>query len=304
VDNDLERKIEEINIRLRLGKLDSLFLFAPTLLGIAFAFSQYYLRMVTEEIMSVFIPILIIVVGLPVYVGYYRGGILDSIVERARGWIHLVNGFIVYLFLVVQLPLINAISVYVPLTLPMNSIYGILIGLVNFPLAQRVGSKILSLADRRTSKKYEDVRHTFFLTSLSAYSIATFIFLLISFSSAISKLGKQVPEGFYVRFMDLSYSPSTINEWMFLAYERFSIILLTSLFLVFIVTEAYAASEMSLENLIALLSLGLFLQPILFVISLIDMQFSNFLFILSIISETAFVALALMSLKRLAKINR
>jgi len=89
-----EELMKQIELRLRLGKLDSLFLFLPGLLGLTLSLLQFYLGIIRDQSGIVtFIPILMIGIGMPVYVGYYRGGIkLDSVVERARGWIYVVCG--------------------------------------------------------------------------------------------------------------------------------------------------------------------------------------------------------------------
>jgi len=94
-----EELMKQIELRLRLGKLDSLFLFLPGLLGLTLSLLQFYLGIIRDQSGIVtFIPILMIGIGMPVYVGYYRGGIkLDSVVERARGWIYVVCGLSTYM---------------------------------------------------------------------------------------------------------------------------------------------------------------------------------------------------------------
>ena len=256
MDNDLERKIEEINIKLRLGKLDSLFLFIPTLLGIAFSLSQFYLRIVEQEaIVTVFTPILILTVGIPIYIGYYRGGIsLDSIVERARGWIYLANSFLVYTYFLIATVFFGE-AIQTPVAYhPESMIYlllaplgGLACGSISYLMSQRVGSRILSLMYGRPSKQDE---RAFEYTGSASFFIAFFAALLAAFSKTINRLQNLVPEGFsYVRFINLLYFPSSTDELKFLTYLRFSVVVLIFIFFLFLLSEKLARGSVSYTHL-------------------------------------------------------
>jgi hypothetical protein len=141
---------KHIEFRLKLGKFDALFLFVPSLLGIGFSLFQYYLGIVKEPTaMIAFMPILIVGIGMPVYIGYYRGGIkLDSMMERARGWIYIVSG--VGTHIVVMAGTVVAVSIHTSFILlyllPLLAIQG-LVGIV----ALWVGRRVATLFDNKTS---------------------------------------------------------------------------------------------------------------------------------------------------------
>lgn len=161
---DLEELRRAIELKLKLGKLDSLLLFVPTLLGLVFSLIQYstgMIRQMTDALALV--PVLLLGIGVPVYIGYYRGGIkLDSITERARGWVYLVLGIYLYLFSSIR----GIFEKYLP------SSYGLagltLTFLTTFPtayIASGVGCGVVSVAGRNPSK--EEIR-TFRVTGLAA----------------------------------------------------------------------------------------------------------------------------------------
>ena len=77
----------------KLERMDRLLLFACGLYGIVTTLTQY----LGAKTWAAYIATLAFGVAMPVYVGYIRGAIIiDSVVERARGWIYLVFGTIAY----------------------------------------------------------------------------------------------------------------------------------------------------------------------------------------------------------------
>jgi len=96
--------LNEVDLKMRLGKLDSLFLLIPTLTGITFSIVQYSLRgMADVDLIIDLIPILILNVSIPLYIGYYRGGIKlnghIALLERARGWVYLTASTFTFVFI-------------------------------------------------------------------------------------------------------------------------------------------------------------------------------------------------------------
>lgn len=76
---------------LKRDKLDYLLLHMSSLLGIIFIFIQNLVGGI--KALLLFFPLIIFVIILPIYVGYIRGVIiLNSIIERARGWSYLFIG--------------------------------------------------------------------------------------------------------------------------------------------------------------------------------------------------------------------
>jgi len=143
-DKTPEELLREVGLKLRLGKLDSLFLLIPTVLGIVLSLLQFYLGIIGERSgVIAFIPILVIGIGFPIYIGYYRGGIkLDSIVERARGWIYLLGGIPAYVSPTVQ----KIVEESIPTPLDISG--GVAFTIMCTPsifVATTVGSRILSL---------------------------------------------------------------------------------------------------------------------------------------------------------------
>lgn len=87
----------------RLNKLDDAFLFMISVIGLLFTIIQGY----TSGILGIFesVPILILGIPLPFYIGYVRGAISlpqteEAIVERLRGWGYLIFGIGAYLSLI------------------------------------------------------------------------------------------------------------------------------------------------------------------------------------------------------------
>jgi hypothetical protein len=82
----------------REGKLDEAFLFIISIIGLLFTIVQVYLNQLNGIIQL--IPLLILGVAFPFYIGFIRGAIQDSIVERLRGWIYLIVGVSAYCALI------------------------------------------------------------------------------------------------------------------------------------------------------------------------------------------------------------
>ena len=78
-----------------MERFDEFFLFITSVLGLAF--SLLYSMLGYREIIYGFLPLLIIGVVIPIYIGYVRGAILlDMLEERVRGWIYFLIGVICY----------------------------------------------------------------------------------------------------------------------------------------------------------------------------------------------------------------
>ena len=96
---DTEEAVKKIEAKLRIGKLDSLLLFISSSLSLVFAIMQIIIGGYNSIIF--FIPLLFLGWFMPVYIGYLRGAILlDSVVERIRGWLYLVIGAGFYISLI------------------------------------------------------------------------------------------------------------------------------------------------------------------------------------------------------------
>ena len=92
--------LKEIGRNMPIGKLDSLFLLIPALLGLSLTVTASTFRgWKNEEVIMLTASLLVIAVVWPIYVGYIRGGIImNDILERARGWIYLSIGVVIYLW--------------------------------------------------------------------------------------------------------------------------------------------------------------------------------------------------------------
>ena len=88
---------------MKLGKFDSLFLFLTSIFSLLFGLFQYFFGAVTGlKGVIAFILLLVVGAGMPIYIGFYRGGIKsgnihNSVVERARGCIYGLVGAGTYL---------------------------------------------------------------------------------------------------------------------------------------------------------------------------------------------------------------
>lgn len=168
---DLEELQRAIELKLKLGKLDSLLLFVPTLLGLAFSLLQYGLGLIKQPIDVLFIaPALLLGIGAPIYIGYYRGGVkLDSITERARGWIYLIVGLSVYLLP----PIVGLLDAWLPNSYWLVRLFSFLTMFTVGYISSSIGEGILSLTDKKPSRKD---RNIFSATGFAASLLAsTFI---------------------------------------------------------------------------------------------------------------------------------
>jgi len=99
VDSELSL-LNMANSHRRIERLDDFFLFITSVLGLSF--SLLYTLFGYREIIYGFLPLLIIGVVIPIYIGYVRGAILlDTLEERVRGWIYFLYGVVFYLALCV-----------------------------------------------------------------------------------------------------------------------------------------------------------------------------------------------------------
>ena len=84
-----EEAVRRIETKLRIGKLDSLLLFLSSFLGLGLGLLQLVCGGI--GVFVFFLPLLFLISVVPIYIGYIRGSILlDSIVERIRGWFYLM----------------------------------------------------------------------------------------------------------------------------------------------------------------------------------------------------------------------
>jgi len=98
---DLRRAIEELRENLqregRMAAWDQLLFVATSFITFIFSVMQALLPSSRQALLS-FLPLAVTGLVMPLYVGYYRGAILlDSVVERMRGWMYLLFSLGVYL---------------------------------------------------------------------------------------------------------------------------------------------------------------------------------------------------------------
>jgi len=163
-----------------------LFLYLTSVLG--FFFSLVYILFERIETVIGFIPILIVGMVIPIYIGYIRGAILvDSIEERIRGWIYFIYGLIVYIAEAVP-SIVRRLLIAMNIEFENISLLAILAGglILGFVIGRgrmhRWFSRIIFTAfDRKattlTDKIYKD-------TALSAFILSFFMY--ISFSTIFS----------------------------------------------------------------------------------------------------------------------
>ncbi|WP_287588278.1 hypothetical protein [Candidatus Borrarchaeum sp.] len=90
--NDKSDLKHYLDVKLRIGKLDSALLFLSSSITIIFALIQVFIGGVGALIY--FLPLFFLGWIIPFYVGYIKGGLGDSVVERCRGWLYLILGII------------------------------------------------------------------------------------------------------------------------------------------------------------------------------------------------------------------
>jgi len=155
--------VRRIGLKLKAGKLDTLFLFIPTVLTIAFSIVQYLGGPAQEpKRMTAFIPLYVVGAGIPIYVGYYRGGIGDSNLERARGWIYLVSGTWLYAVVTAGAPYYRKPIQGSFYDLLFIAVFFIMM-LPAFLISKRVGLGVLSLLGQTSTKQdvkvFQDTRN-------------------------------------------------------------------------------------------------------------------------------------------------
>lgn len=120
-------------------KADYLLLHVSSLLSIIFIFFQILIGGIKALIL--FFPLIILIVILPMYIGYIRGVILcDSIIERIRGWIFLLMGSGFYSYILV----LYFIGEYIefPYYNMMHLIGGAIIGFIGFRYIATFSQKV------------------------------------------------------------------------------------------------------------------------------------------------------------------
>lgn len=110
-----------IDLKLKIGKLDSTLLFLCSSLSFLFGLIQTIIG--ANQALLQFSPLLVIGWVLPFYFGYLKGAILDnSVIERVMGWIFLVFGLSIYLSFTASLiirqmfnnPILNIYIAFLP----------------------------------------------------------------------------------------------------------------------------------------------------------------------------------------------
>lgn len=205
MDRDSEDLLQRIELNLRLGKLDSLFLIIPTLFGIAYALLQYYFKTVGEIWIITLIPILIVSVGYPIYIGYYRGAIkLNSILERARGWIYMANGFVIYTLFITRRIVGQNTVLYIPLAIITLPSYFFIVRI----FAPWLGHSILSLFDKKYSERDRSI---FAETGTAAGTLTISLYLIVN----IQLLAR---ESYWIAFYIIGMAISFLIFHMYLEY--------------------------------------------------------------------------------------
>src|SRR4029077_743875 len=69
----------------RRDKLDDALLFLTASVGILFSILQVYLR--PSTLLQFLIPVGLIALVVPIFFGYVKGAVQDSMVNRYRGWV-------------------------------------------------------------------------------------------------------------------------------------------------------------------------------------------------------------------------
>ena len=174
---DNEEVLRRIERKLKVGKLDSLLLFLSSSLAIVFGIVQATIGGYNSIIF--FIPLLFTGWLMPVYVGYLRGAILlDSVVERIRGWVYLTSGIGAYItyHIAVRLLALHLEGFYI------NSIVvGLLTSLFAFFPRVFLERAICRISDVEVT--YEITRTSFFTFAAAFMSSLTVTFLSVSFTA-------------------------------------------------------------------------------------------------------------------------
>jgi len=198
---EIEKRIDDFELRMRLGKLDSLMLFMPTLLGLTYTLLQY--AVLGTALLSYFIPVLFFGILMPIYVGYVRGAVkLDSIFERARGWIYFFAGILSYTAIV-----IGQLAVKTQTGLESKVAYLVIVGGVStmiYPISAHIGKTLLSWFGDKTTEFDKD---RFRLTSSAAFMFSVAFATLADFR--LAEIYEGVSYNLYIVLIVLSSAVSS-----------------------------------------------------------------------------------------------
>ena len=171
--NDFKGYIERKSKR---DKLDTLLLFFASSLGIGFTIISAILR---YQDLLIFLPTLFLGWFMPIYVGYVRGSlILDSAQERARGWIYLSIGTVLYISMVF-IPTVLT-DVESSLAYFLSFLSGVIFPsiLMYFSILKNyIGNKILDILGQQPTDETDE---SFLSTFMSSLSLVIFFVSLIS----------------------------------------------------------------------------------------------------------------------------
>ena len=106
-----------IEITVKKSALDNMLLSMSSIIGILFTIIA---ALISKHAILYFTPLLIPGVFLPVYFGYYRVLIKDSLEDRVKGWTLFIHGVILYFISMLPLvlrPLESLISAFIVLAI-------------------------------------------------------------------------------------------------------------------------------------------------------------------------------------------
>lgn len=84
----------------KMDQLDNLLLFATSLVGYIFVVTQLFFR--NTAITLFFLPLLVLGVVIPVWKGYIRGALRNSMQDRIMGWTYLIFGLGIYFWFTIS----------------------------------------------------------------------------------------------------------------------------------------------------------------------------------------------------------
>lgn len=169
---------------MNVDKLDDAFLFVLGLGILGFAIVEGSIK--DSSWLYDAIPVLIAGVGFPFYVGYVRGALNDSVIERMRGWIYLLVGYFVTLaILLMSLGYLKPLGSYEEAGFIMITLPGLLIAryvarrmLRAFPLESSLKTRVILVGGAVAA----------FLSPL-LYVIALLLFSIVPSVGAAPSLG-------------------------------------------------------------------------------------------------------------------
>jgi len=177
MSREIEKRMDNLELRMRLGKLDSLMLFMPALLGLTYTLLQYVVLGTT--LLSYYVPVLFFGILMPIYVGYVRGAIkLDSISERARGWIYFFAGILSYTGIVISQLVVKTQTGWLSLITSIVIVGGV--GIMIYPISTRIGNAILRCFGSRMTEsdkdRFHQTSHAAFMFSMAFANLVNFKF--------------------------------------------------------------------------------------------------------------------------------